>query len=282
MHDRVARRRHRSRGAARSATGSAPRSTAASARPSGPDADPRTVSALEMTFFGALVNAGSGAFTYHQIADRLAYVVGLILRRREDLDDRHMTERTRADPRPVRLRLPRGSVPVLPAAARRGPAVPQRGAGLLGAVAARRRAAGLPQQHHAVQPRRRLAGPGRPADRTRRKTMSFLAMDDPGHLRLRTLVSKGFTPAPDSRTRAAGHRARRPAPRRHAGEGGIAATVDYVDEFAGKLPMDVISELMGVPEPDRDAGPGLGRRRDAPRGRRRPTCRRRRSRPRST
>ncbi len=37
----------------------------------GPDADPRIVSALEMTFFGALVNAGSGAFTYHQIADRL-------------------------------------------------------------------------------------------------------------------------------------------------------------------------------------------------------------------
>ncbi|SRX93471.1 hypothetical protein MSP7336_01709 [Mycobacterium shimoidei] len=45
----------------------------------GPDADPRTVAALEMTFFGALVNAGSGAVTYHQIADRLAYVVGLIL-----------------------------------------------------------------------------------------------------------------------------------------------------------------------------------------------------------
>lgn len=45
----------------------------------GPDADSRTVSALEMTFFGALVNAGSGAFTYHQIADRLTYSVGLIL-----------------------------------------------------------------------------------------------------------------------------------------------------------------------------------------------------------
>jgi AcrR family transcriptional regulator len=45
----------------------------------GPDADPRTVSALEMAFFGALVNAASGAFTYHQIADRLAYVVGLVL-----------------------------------------------------------------------------------------------------------------------------------------------------------------------------------------------------------
>jgi len=45
----------------------------------GPGADPSTVSALEMTFFGALVQAGSGQFTYHQIADRLAYVVGLIL-----------------------------------------------------------------------------------------------------------------------------------------------------------------------------------------------------------
>ncbi|MGH3555473.1 MAG: TetR family transcriptional regulator [Mycobacterium sp.] len=45
----------------------------------GPDADSRTVAALEMTFFGALVNAASGAFTYHQIADRLGYVVSLIL-----------------------------------------------------------------------------------------------------------------------------------------------------------------------------------------------------------
>jgi len=45
----------------------------------GPDADPRTVSALEMSYFGALVHAGSGVLTYRQIADRLGYVVGLIL-----------------------------------------------------------------------------------------------------------------------------------------------------------------------------------------------------------
>jgi AcrR family transcriptional regulator len=45
----------------------------------GPDADTRTVSALEMTYFGALVHAGSGVLTYRQIADRLGYVVGLIL-----------------------------------------------------------------------------------------------------------------------------------------------------------------------------------------------------------
>lgn len=45
----------------------------------GPDADLRAVSALEMAFFGALVQAGSGAFTYHQIANRLTYMVGLVL-----------------------------------------------------------------------------------------------------------------------------------------------------------------------------------------------------------
>jgi AcrR family transcriptional regulator len=50
----------------------------------GPDADPRTVAALEMTFFGALVNAASGVYTYHQIADRLGYVVGLLLEPRGD------------------------------------------------------------------------------------------------------------------------------------------------------------------------------------------------------
>jgi len=83
------------------------------------------------------------------------------------------------------------------------------------------------------------------------KTMSFLAMDDPAHLRLRTLVSKGFTP----------RRIRELEPRvteiahqhldimlEKASSGSI---VDYVTEFAGKLPMDVISELMGVPQPDR-------------------------------
>lgn len=83
------------------------------------------------------------------------------------------------------------------------------------------------------------------------KTMSFLAMDDPDHLRLRTLVSKGFTP----------RRIRELEPRvteiavRHLDtmldKARSNETVDYVDEFAGKLPMDVISELMGVPEADR-------------------------------
>ena len=50
----------------------------------GPDADPRTVSALEMTYFGALVHAGSGYVSYREIADRLTYLVGLILGEEQD------------------------------------------------------------------------------------------------------------------------------------------------------------------------------------------------------
>ena len=84
------------------------------------------------------------------------------------------------------------------------------------------------------------------------KTMSFLAMDDPDHLRLRTLVSKGFTPR---RIRELEPRVTEIAvqhlevllEKAHSND-----TADYVNEFAGKLPMDVISELMGVPQVDRD------------------------------
>lgn len=45
----------------------------------GPEPDQQLLSVLEMTFFGALVQAGSGYFTYHQIADRLTYAVATIL-----------------------------------------------------------------------------------------------------------------------------------------------------------------------------------------------------------
>lgn len=45
----------------------------------GPGAEADTVAALQMAFFGALVQAGSGEFTYHEIADRLGGVVNLIL-----------------------------------------------------------------------------------------------------------------------------------------------------------------------------------------------------------
>jgi cytochrome P450 len=79
------------------------------------------------------------------------------------------------------------------------------------------------------------------------KVMSFLALDDPAHLRLRTLVSKGFTPR---RIRELEARVTEIAVQ-HLDAALQSDTFDYVDEFAGKLPMDVISELMGVPGPDR-------------------------------
>ncbi|MCW2733053.1 MAG: cytochrome, partial [Mycobacterium sp.] len=79
------------------------------------------------------------------------------------------------------------------------------------------------------------------------KVMSFLALDDPGHLRLRTLVSKGFTPR---RIRELEARVTEIAVQ-HLDAALQSDTFDYVDDFAGKLPMDVISELMGVPDEDR-------------------------------
>ncbi len=77
--------------------------------------------------------------------------------------------------------------------------------------------------------------------------MSFLAMDPPRHTRMRQLVSRGFTPR---RVSALEPRIREIA-RAH-----LAALVekgegDFIADFAGKLPMDVISELVGVPESDR-------------------------------
>jgi cytochrome P450 len=85
------------------------------------------------------------------------------------------------------------------------------------------------------------------------KVMSFLALDDPGHLRLRTLVSKGFTPR---RIRELEARVTEIAVQ-HLDAALQSDSFDYVDEFAGKLPMDVISELMGVPVVDRDRIRGL-------------------------
>ena len=80
------------------------------------------------------------------------------------------------------------------------------------------------------------------------KVMSFLAMDDPRHMRIRRLVSKGFTPrrVADLEERILELTLRYLEPAVGARE------FDWISEFAGKLPMDVISELMGVPESDRN------------------------------
>jgi cytochrome P450 len=79
------------------------------------------------------------------------------------------------------------------------------------------------------------------------RTMSFLAMDPPRHTRMRALVSRGFTPR---RVRDLEGRIRDLA-RKHLDACLSQDTFDFVAEFAGKLPMDVVSEMLGVPEQDR-------------------------------
>jgi cytochrome P450 len=79
------------------------------------------------------------------------------------------------------------------------------------------------------------------------KVMSFLAMDDPRHFRMRQLVSKGFTPR---RVRELEGRVRE-ITREHLDAALASDAFDFIDDLAGKVPMDVISELLGVPAADR-------------------------------
>jgi cytochrome P450 len=76
----------------------------------------------------------------------------------------------------------------------------------------------------------------------------MLWMDPPGHQRLRNLVSKAFTPR---RIQEMGG-----IIRDMAGEflAPFAATgeMDAINDFTGKLPMNVISTLLGIPREDRE------------------------------
>ena len=80
------------------------------------------------------------------------------------------------------------------------------------------------------------------------QTMSFLAMDPPRQTRLRKLVSKGFTPKRVAELEPSIQR----ITDRYLDQAMEAGEFDWIGDFAGKLPMDVISEMLGVPEPDRD------------------------------
>lgn len=79
------------------------------------------------------------------------------------------------------------------------------------------------------------------------KVMSFLAMDEPRHGRMRRLVSRGFTPrrvaALEPRVRAITDAHLAPALER--------GSFDFIEDVGGMVPMDVVSELLGVPDADR-------------------------------
>ncbi len=77
---------------------------------------------------------------------------------------------------------------------------------------------------------------------------SFLGMDPPDQTRLRKLVSRGFTPK-----RVADLEPRiREISGRYLDAAVARGEFDWIADFAGKFPMDVISEMLGVPEEDRD------------------------------
>jgi cytochrome P450 len=77
--------------------------------------------------------------------------------------------------------------------------------------------------------------------------MSFLAMDPPRQTRLRALVSRGFTPR---RVRELEGPVRKLATE-YLDRMSERDRGDWIADFAGRLPMDVISEMLGVPPVDR-------------------------------
>jgi cytochrome P450 len=79
------------------------------------------------------------------------------------------------------------------------------------------------------------------------RAASFLAMDPPRHTRMRSIVGKSFTP----RRVAAMEEGIRKLAVAHLGQVLQAGSFDFIADFAGRLPMDVISELVGVPPSDR-------------------------------
>jgi len=79
------------------------------------------------------------------------------------------------------------------------------------------------------------------------RAMSFLAMDPPRHTRMRLLVSKAFTP----RRVAAMEEQIRAIAVEHIEAAIERRRFDFVADFAGRMPMDVISKMIGVPPSDR-------------------------------
>ncbi|HVK29138.1 MAG TPA: cytochrome P450 [Nocardioides sp.] len=84
------------------------------------------------------------------------------------------------------------------------------------------------------------------------RVMSFLGLDGAEQSRIRKLVSAAFTPrrvrelTPEVQALTERYLERTFAANAERGE------ADWIGDFAGLLPMDVISEMMGVPAADRD------------------------------
>ncbi|MEU6748843.1 cytochrome P450 [Spirillospora sp. NPDC046719] len=84
------------------------------------------------------------------------------------------------------------------------------------------------------------------------RVMSFLALDGQRQTRLRRLVSAAFTPRRVKELQPQIQRLTEHYLERTFAAAAEHGEADWITDFAGKLPMDVISEMMGVPEADRD------------------------------
>ena len=78
---------------------------------------------------------------------------------------------------------------------------------------------------------------------------SMIGMDDPKHFRLRSIVSKGFTPREIARIEEYVKVKARTIIDRVLEEF-EGQEFDFVDAIAGKFPLQIICEMMGIPESD--------------------------------
>ena len=79
-------------------------------------------------------------------------------------------------------------------------------------------------------------------------SQSFLAMDAPRHSKLRGLVSSAFTPRQVARIESG----IRVNAKRIIEDAATTGGGDFVDLIAKRLPLQTISDMLGVPESDRD------------------------------
>ena len=78
---------------------------------------------------------------------------------------------------------------------------------------------------------------------------SMISMDDPKHVRLRTIVSKGFTPKEIARVEEYVKNKARTIVDRAIEKFGDTE-FDFVDNIAAPFPLQIICEMMGIPESD--------------------------------
>jgi cytochrome P450 len=79
---------------------------------------------------------------------------------------------------------------------------------------------------------------------------SMISMDDPKHVRLRTIVSKGFTPKEITRIEEYVKNKAKSIVDKVLEKYGSNEEFDFVDAIAAPFPLQIICEMMGIPESD--------------------------------